>query len=407
MKDRKRNATHFAFPITFYFLLPTMYLSNANIPALTGLRAFAAGQVFFYHWFFAHAAEWPLFLRAPFEVGYVGVPIFFALSGFLITLRYEADFRNGHTTYTAYLLKRLIRVVPLYLFVLIFGVFAFGRPTNIMPTDGRQTLILLTLTQAFFPSTLFLGTTVGWTLTLEMLYYLLAPAFFRWLRPDKPIQKVIGAAVWLSAAAIGLGLLLSWWPNKGGDTLLGQPASFMMHYSIFGHLPDFLVGMVAAVLFLQSKPRPWLESRARWLVWGNVLGMYGCMVLLLWSGAELGTAVNRTLSWGVALFASGFILGTAVDTTHPTWPTRLLATRALLYLGATSYALYLIQLTEPVQWFFWLFLGKEMGITHMLWRAFWLYVLTIFISAALYELVERPVQRWLLSVYHSFRRPSD
>ncbi|MBK8433294.1 MAG: hypothetical protein IPL28_19260 [Chloroflexi bacterium] len=44
--------------------------------------------------------------------------------------------------------------------------------------------------------------------------------------------------------------------------------------------------------------------------------------------------------------------------------------RALLYLGATSYALYLIQLTEPVQWFFWLFLGKEMGITHMLWRAF-------------------------------------
>ncbi|MBK8433295.1 MAG: hypothetical protein IPL28_19265 [Chloroflexi bacterium] len=70
------------------------------------------------------------------------------------------------------------------------------------------------------------------------------------------------------AAAIGLGLLLSWY-LQGGDTLLGQPASFMMHYSIFGHLPDFLVGMVAAVLFLQSKPRPWLESRARWLVWGN------------------------------------------------------------------------------------------------------------------------------------------
>ncbi|MBK8433935.1 MAG: hypothetical protein IPL28_22775 [Chloroflexi bacterium] len=41
----------------------------------------------------------------------------FCPSGFLITLRYEADLRNGHTTYTAYLLKRLIRVVPLYLFV--------------------------------------------------------------------------------------------------------------------------------------------------------------------------------------------------------------------------------------------------------------------------------------------------
>ncbi len=72
---------------------------NAKIPALTGLRAVAASLVFFYHCFFQYVDELPLWLGALFNVGYVGVPIFFALSGFLITLRYLDDFGEGKIGY--------------------------------------------------------------------------------------------------------------------------------------------------------------------------------------------------------------------------------------------------------------------------------------------------------------------
>ncbi|MBN1315380.1 MAG: hypothetical protein JXA42_07930, partial [Anaerolineales bacterium] len=48
------------------------------VPALTGIRTIAAGMIFFYHWFFNEATSLPLLIRAPFNVGYVAVPIFFS-----------------------------------------------------------------------------------------------------------------------------------------------------------------------------------------------------------------------------------------------------------------------------------------------------------------------------------------
>ena len=82
-------------------------------PALAGLRAIAAGMIFFYHWFFSEAASLPLILRAPFDVGYVAVPILFALSGFLLTARYYRAFEQQRIAYGSYLVKRFVRIYPL------------------------------------------------------------------------------------------------------------------------------------------------------------------------------------------------------------------------------------------------------------------------------------------------------
>ncbi|MBK8433936.1 MAG: hypothetical protein IPL28_22780 [Chloroflexi bacterium] len=210
----------------------------------------------------------------------------------------------------------------------------------------------------------------------------------------------------VSAAAIGLGLLLSWWLSKAGiPCWVSQPHS-RCTIRFLVTCPIFLVGMVAAVLSYRGSLWPWLKPCP--------LGVGQCSRHVRVHGA---TAFGRGQNWARPLIAPylgscpcaqvGFFWARPWTPHPPHIPTRLLTTRAWLYSGATSYCLYLIQLTEPVQWFFGLFKGHEMGITHMLWRAFWLYVLTIFISAALYELVERPVQRWLLSAYHPFRRPSD
>src|SRR5215831_10676263 len=95
-----------------------MAASEQRIAPLTGLRAIAAALVFFYHWFFTHAAAWPLWARAPFDVGYVGVPIFFALSGFLIAVRYTDALAEGRISFGRYCLNRFARIYPLYFFVL-------------------------------------------------------------------------------------------------------------------------------------------------------------------------------------------------------------------------------------------------------------------------------------------------
>ncbi|MCB0037513.1 MAG: acyltransferase, partial [Anaerolineales bacterium] len=366
--------------------------------ALTGLRTIAAGLVFFYHWFFTHAASLPFVVRAPFDVGYSGVPIFFALSGFLITLRYEADFRHGRVTYRSYIFKRIIRIFPLYLFVLIGFVFAFGRPENMMPTTGRETIILLTLTQALFPSTMLIGTTVGWTLTVEFIYYAIAPLLLKQLGPKLSFTH-IGIYFFLySTIGLLLGWLLSVIPNNNFDTLAGENFFYIMHYSIFGHLPDFLIGMVAASLYLKPESRPWFQQHTRWVIWGGLLIMYGSILLLAQNESPLGSPANRFLAFSIAGGVSILILGTSCDAAQNSLITRFLSLRVMVYLGVTSYALYLIQLTEPIQWLYWLLLGNYLSIENQIWRAVFLYLIAIPLSALLYEFIEKPAHRWLKNI---------
>ena len=367
------------------------------IPALTGLRAIAAGMIFFYHWFFEEAKSLPLFLRAPFDVGYVAVPIFFALSGFLLTTRYHKAFAQKRITFGTYLTKRFARIYPLYFVVLTLFVMALNRPTHMVPRGARAIVATYTLTQALFPSLLLLGTQVGWTLTLEAMFYLIAPSVIRWMGRGRSLPAIVLRACTLSLAAIVGGLLVARLPLAAvlPDTIIGAPDTYIMHYSIFGHLPDFLAGMVAGFLFLRRDTFAQLSRHTGKLISLSAVGVFVLFVALDVSTAELGAPLNRALAFGVALFGSGLILGLACDDsrTHPI--TQGLGSRAMVYLGSISYALFLIQLTEPCQWSYWVLLGQTLGVEHRILRAVLLYVVATFIAAILYQLVERPAQRWL------------
>ena len=364
------------------------------IPALTGLRAIAAGMIFFYHWFFNEAAFLPLILRAPFDVGYVAGPIFFALSGFLLTTRYYRSFEQQRITYGSYLVKRFVRLYPLYFVVLTLFVMALDKPVQMVPRGTRAIVATYTLTQAIFPSLLLLGTQVGWTLTLEAMFYLVAPGIMRWMGRGMSLPAIVLRASALSFAAIVLGLLLARLPFAGSlpDTLVGAPDTYILHFTIFGHLADFLAGMVCGLIFLRHDAFPQLNRHAGKLIWLSAAGVFALVIALDVSTAELGSPLNRALAFGVALFSSTLILGLASDLsrTHPI--TRMLGSRVMVYLGSISYPFFLIQLTEPCQWLYWILLGP---VENRILRAVLLYIISTPIAALLYTLIERPTQRWL------------
>ena len=372
-------------------------LKTSQIPALTGFRAIAAALVFFYHWFFSYVTELPLPIRAPFEIGYVGVPMFFALSGFLITARYCDDFARRRITFGAYLAKRFTRIYPLYFAVLTLLVIALQRPEGMIPKDLRGYAATYTLTQALFPSLLLIGTTVGWTLTIEEMFYFIAPGLMRWLDQPSWWAGVLPRALALSAVALAAGWGLS--SLNGGpllqDTLVGAPATYLLHYSLFGHLPDFLAGMVSGLIYLRRDTLPNLTRWASPLIWLSVAGAYACMVATVLTNGPLGSPLNRTLTFGVALFSSSALLGMACDSRQRNLVTRALSWKPIVYLGTTSYALYLIQLTQPCQWLYWSFFGDTLGIADRIARAVLSYAGTAVLAAGLYELIEHPAQQWL------------
>ncbi len=95
-----------------------------QLTSLTGLRGVAAIWVLGFHFLGVFDAwGWNLgFLRAPLEAGFLGVDLFFALSGFVIAHAYTrkmAATPRSWATWSAFLYRRFARMYPVHLFVIL------------------------------------------------------------------------------------------------------------------------------------------------------------------------------------------------------------------------------------------------------------------------------------------------
>src|SRR3989344_8628341 len=96
------------------------------LPSLDGLRFLAFLLVFLHHTtFYINPALAQNFLLIFFNKhGWIGVDIFFVLTGFLITLLMldERD-KNGHFSIKNFLIRRALRIWPLYYLSILVGFF--------------------------------------------------------------------------------------------------------------------------------------------------------------------------------------------------------------------------------------------------------------------------------------------
>ena len=173
------------------------------IPALTGLRAIAAYLVFLHHY---NPAATGTFANRLFEQGYVGVSIFFILSGFLIYHRYADEyFEQENWSWRTYLQNRFARIFPLYALLLLVTVgtnYLLGRTMN-WPLLG----VNLTLLKGFFDTYKFSGIAQSWSLTVEACFYLSAPLLFVFLRrwgalPLTAVLAIVGLGLWATVGQI-------------------------------------------------------------------------------------------------------------------------------------------------------------------------------------------------------------
>jgi peptidoglycan/LPS O-acetylase OafA/YrhL len=229
------------------------YLATRTFGSLDGLRAISILAVVWHH---THGAlvGWPIAGR-----GFLGVDLFFVISGFLIvTLLLRERRRTGTTSIRKFYLRRFLRIFPPYYLTLAFvAAVAFLKP------GSGSALLRRELPYAFFyvanmvPMTSLLAIT--WSLSVEEQFYLVVPALEKSARRFAP-YLLLGAWVLVSLPPFGLfpGLPLPPFFREAtfGPILLGvllahvldDPRGFRRIYRALGHPAAPLAALGAALL---------------------------------------------------------------------------------------------------------------------------------------------------------------
>jgi peptidoglycan/LPS O-acetylase OafA/YrhL len=163
---------------------------------LNGLRFIGAFMVFIFHAFTINREVWGNFFESsPFivlrkltSIGHYGVNLFFVLSGFLITYLLLRELRkNGKIQIGFFLIRRILRLWPLYFVIVLFGFFIFPHlpfGTQTVHEFWRYGLFLSNFDEIINGSRDSLNfLTATWSVSIEEQFYIgwaLVIGFFQW-----------------------------------------------------------------------------------------------------------------------------------------------------------------------------------------------------------------------------------
>lgn len=284
------------------------------VPQLDGLRAIACAVVVFHH------------IPTPFGTGgYIGVDVFFVLSGFLITGLLRSEMVNtGAVQLRSFYARRLRRLTPALVLCVLFVVQLYLL-VPIAP-NKHDTAIggLLTLTYTGAWAKAFGWSSLGWlahtwSLSVEEHFYLLWPLVVRFARTN--LNRLIA----ISAALLGASSLVSFVGYARGwstDRLVFAPDT---------RAKDLLVGCVLAL----ALERGLLSKRPPVALGGVSLG-----VLVLWSIAVPKESALYLLGWPIVLAAAACAVWVLVSHDASSL-SRALAKPGLVWVGKRSYGIYL------------------------------------------------------------------
>lgn len=310
-----------------------------NYPGIDLLRALAAMLVLVYHvieygkWYEIPNTGIGYLLRH----GWVGVDLFFTISGFVIALSALDGVRKlGNSFRRPFAVRRLARIVPLYaltslLFVVLLQPTLLLQPTWSMATRVGSHLL--------FIHNLYHGTHgfingPSWSVALEMQFYLTMVLAAPWLARTGSLRVLVYAV--LIAAAWRFATTLVLVPGSAAPIL-----QFIYSTELPGVIDEFALGIAMAMVVHRGSGR-----MSVWLLagWAHFLAWLLLAVALLTAAIRLDQTYTywdhsgMVIGWRL-LLSSGFaaLLGAAI--TFPWARTRLLT--PLRYLGDISYGLYL------------------------------------------------------------------
>lgn len=287
-------------------------------PDIDGLRAIAVLSVFINH---LSASALP--------GGFIGVDIFFVISGFLITSQVHKEICEGNFSIKQFYKRRINRIAPVLMLVivttLLVGLIVLS-PADLIRLGKSSAYAMVGLSNVFFwreYGSYFAGNSAEapllhtWSLGVEEQFYLIWPLLTLLLfKVGRRYMLTILAILTVAAIAV----------SQAGVNVATSAAYYLLPTRFF----ELMIGGVLALLVVHVQPTTRLQSQFS-LVAGFVL-IIGSLALISKSSPFPGvTAVWPCIGAALLIWA-----GSGRFTSS-----RLLLSRPMVFIGLISYSLYL------------------------------------------------------------------
>ncbi|MDF8266514.1 acyltransferase family protein [Luteipulveratus flavus] len=369
------------------------HAKKPELRALTGLRAVAALAVVLSHTGIPRNAPEPLHHLVAW--GYIGVPLFFLLSGFVLAYNYpQLHFHDRRRTALFYI-ARVARVMPLYWVMVAYcAVYYFAIGHEQYHGALLQNLLAVQTWGPDVDAALNYYNGPGWSIGVELFFYLLFPFVAPLVARVARRWSVRGLVAVIAAATLALVLVWAYFVLTGRAELPSKDpgsAHRWLYRNPLPHLAEFVTGLALAHLLPRLRQWPAAGHHVvQTVVVAYVLG-------LAMFRPTTSQAVNSG-SFG-ALFLLPFALGILSLASGQGWLARWCSTRAMVALGTASYALYITH-----RWLVWqLSSGKVIqsapGLRGYAALAVTLAVLLVVAEGA-HRYVEVPARRGIMTLTH-------
>lgn len=335
-------------------------------PDIDGLRAIAVMSVLLYHAF-------PTIFRS----GYIGVDIFFVISGFLITTIIRKEVLKGEFTILAFYKKRIRRIYPALILTLLIIIYLswfllstseFGVTLKhvILSSVFSENFLLWSEDGYFDKASIFKPTLHIWSLSIEEQFYIFWPFILTFL-----VLKN------MEVKGILFFILLSFSINIYDISI--HPAA--AYYSPLGRSWELMVGSLFAIIYSDIKKKyPDRKGNQNYALFGLVMVLLSIFII-------------PSQQYFPGLFAIPVVLGSAliIFFGEQTLVERMLSVRAVVFVGLISYPLYLVH--WPLMSFSSIILGYASDKANALCL-----IVSIFIALFIYIFIEKPISKQNLTV---------
>ncbi|HHF3894241.1 TPA: acyltransferase family protein [Haemophilus influenzae] len=352
-------------------------------PEIDGLRAIAVISVIIYHL----NESW-------LSGGFLGVDIFFVISGFLITGIIITEIQQNSFSFKQFYTRRIKRIYPA--FITVMALVSFVASAIFIYNDFNQLRKTIELATAFL-SNFYLGLTQGyfdlstnenpvlhiWSLAVEEQYYLIFPLIL--ILAYKKFREIKVLFI-ITLILFFILLATSFIPANFYKEVLHQPNIYYLSNLRF---PELLVGSLLAIYHNLSASKQASKQASNVIAILSTLLLFSCLFLM-----------NNDIAFipGITLILPCIFTALIIHTTSQNNIIKLcLSNKAIVFIGKISYSLYL---------YHWIFIALAYYITGEKQinnqSIAVVTVLTIIFSVLSYYLIEQPIRKSKLNFKQSF-----